>query len=197
MLGDFMNESKLLADSKASPWKIDKIRGRNKQVRWIPIIDVSGMGFFLGIDEEGKWVADSKDDIIEISSKSSVPLLPALELAYYEFCSKLSECVSKLGLPDSVMSTFPLTDTIRCGLEQVSDYWAESALNWCENYEKTELQRNLKDALEKLFFEKRASQKVRQRAKRLLEKIRKDKLSCIQFLHRQRYPDNYLFEKTY
>jgi len=159
----------LLEDSKAYPWKIDKIRDQNKQVRWIPIIDVSGMGFFLGIDEEGKWVADSKDDIIEIGSKSYVPLLHILELTYYEFYSKLSESVSKLGLPDFVVSTFPLTETIRCGLEQGADYWAGLALNWCENYGKTELQ-PLEDALEKLSSEKRASQKVRQRVRRLLKK---------------------------
>jgi hypothetical protein len=121
-----MNKLEIADLLKTEPrqWKISALRGENQSVRWLPIIDVSGKNFYLGLSEEGFWVA--------------------------------------------------WLETVICGLEQGSDYWAALALQWLES--RKELQTvELEQVLKKVSKAKWASQKVRQRSKRLKFAISLDK----------------------
>jgi hypothetical protein len=172
-----MNKLEIADLLKTEPrqWKISALRGENQSVRWLPIIDVSGKNFYLGLSEEGFWVADSRDKLIRLGKNGFfVPLLPILEQDYEEFLSHFKASLENRGLPVSIVSIFPWLETVICGLEQGSDYWAALALQWLES--RKELQTvELEQVLKKVSKAKWASQKVRQRSKRLKFAISLDK----------------------
>lgn len=149
-------------------WKISALRGEKQSVRWLPIIDVGGTNFFLGLTEEGFWVADSRDKLLGLGKNGFfIPLLPILEQNYEEFLNAFKASLKHRGLPISIVSDFPWLKTIICGLEQYSDYWATLALQWLESNK--ELQTvELMPILQKVSGAKWAKQKVRQRSKRIL-----------------------------
>ncbi len=183
-----MNQLELanLLTTKPQQWKTSMLRGENKSVRWVPIIDVTGKNFYLGLTEEGYWVANSRDQLLKLGQNGFfVPLLPVLEQNYEKFLTHFKVSLKKVGLPISIVSFFPWLETIICGLEQGSDYWAALALKWLESCQ--ELQTiEIESVLNKVSKAKWASQKVRQRSKRL-------KFAISKSLDKK---DDSLFQKT-
>ena len=155
-----------LLKTEPLPWKSSVLRGENNKVRWLPIIDVSGKNFYLGLSEKGFWVVESRDKLLRLD-KNGIPLLPILEQDFEEFLSHFKASLKKVGLPLSVVSIFPWLETVICGLEQGSDYWAALAIKWLQS--RKELQTvELEPILKEVSEAKWASQKVRQKSKRLL-----------------------------
>jgi len=164
-----MNQLEIANLLKPLPWKTSVLRGENHLVHWLPIIDVSGKNFYLGLSEKGFWVVESRDKLLRLG-KNSVPLLPILEQDYEEFLSHFKASLKKVGFPISVVSIFPWLETIICGLEQGSDYWAALAIKWLES--RKELQTiELEPILREVSRAKWASQKIRQKSKRLLRLV--------------------------
>jgi len=163
-----MNKIATLLQTEPLQWQISALRGENQSVRWLPIIDVNGTNFYLGLTEEGFWVADSRDKLLKLGKNGFfIPLLPILEQNYEEFLQKFKVSLKNRGLPISIVLNFPWRETIICGLEQYSDYWATLALQWLESNK--ELQTvELEPILQKVSKAKWASQKVRQKSKRIL-----------------------------
>jgi DNA-binding transcriptional regulator YiaG len=156
----------LLRESPHLQWQT--LRGEQQLVRWLPIIDVSRKGYYLGLTEEGIWVSDSRDQLIRLGKNGFfVPLLPLLEQDYEAFLSHFKASLKNFGLPYSIISTLPLLDAVTCGLEHGSDYWAALALKWIESCKKLQTI-ELIPKLEKVLKAKWASQPVRQKSKRLL-----------------------------
>lgn len=160
----------LLRKHEPLSWKLALLRGENKLIRWLPIIDINRTGYHLGLAVEGFWVCETHDDLLKLEKERYFVLLPMLERQFEEFWQELENSFKQVGLPTSIMTAFPVLEGVIGGLEQESDYWAKLALNWLESC--PELQTiQLIPILEQVTLAKWASQAARHRSKRLLKTL--------------------------
>ncbi len=145
-------------------WQVNIIK--EKQITWLPIFSYKDSEF--GFTKDGCWIVSSREQLVFLGENNFwIPLLPILEQDYEIFLNNVKDYLSNLYLPFSLLSTLPLLETVICGLEQGSDYWAGLAIKWidsCQTLQKHELIPKLEHVLQAKW----ASQKVRQKTKKIL-----------------------------
>ncbi len=137
-------------------------------VEWIPL----GLQFRndteLGISRHGFWTVGNKKMAREIVEDDAlVPLLVCLEIPPEDFEVQLLRCLEQSGIPRAAFDVFPKALLIDAGIRSSLPYWAELAMNWAEQSPRASVS---PEALASLAKAKWATQRLRQRARRLLVK---------------------------
>lgn len=157
----------------ASPqWRHSILQGHNDDLlRWLPVTKINGDTWY-GLSEDDRWVAGSEDEnvrLVEISEhEPAVPLLSCLEHSRSEIEALVAAGCQFVGLPATVVDTFPFEAGVTCGLMSSSDYWIELAIEWLQDM-------SINDKIAKILSgvvkSKGVSQKNRHRAARLFKQL--------------------------
>lgn len=138
-------------------------------VEWIPILQVSDSGVWIGLDRKGLWAVGRPDGKVSPpSAKMSPGWLTVLEMTEEEFLDRLAQAVAPLGLDFEVLkSRIPVSDFLTMALRGGSDHWMERAILWIQERVPSDEQIQL---LEDISESKQVGQRVRHAAKRLVRK---------------------------
>jgi len=139
---------------------------------WTPIF-VKESGYEAGVDENGKWYADTAEGLKAVDEDGGIGFLPILEMSRNDFNSYLTEKISQVDLKSDI-SISELTNRIINLSFNVSTYWAELGIEWLKE---TEIDIGLKDKLNMLIETKQYSQKFRHKAFAKIKRYERLKIS--------------------
>ncbi|GEM_PF-1978291 len=149
-------------------WITSYVGNLDKAERWIWIASVSEYGVSLGISEGGYWVIEAENIITPIvEGKHLRDLLPCLKMSPDEMTLLITKNLTKRGLSVKIWDGFPLQDLVMSGLKSRSDFWANLALNWVEEFPTTTL---FAEELEEIIGAEWVTQKTRHKAKKILKR---------------------------
>jgi len=103
-------------------------------VRWLPLVNISESGLWLGLEQEGEWILGRKHGSI-VPSKIGRPLpqpwLTLLDISETDFERRLDDAARQFRLPSAFLQArVPVDDVIALGLGSHSSHWAECATRW-------------------------------------------------------------------
>lgn len=101
-----------------------------QELRWVKVFEWKHHEY--GISSDGAWREACLEN--QLSHESNfMSFLSILELSRSDALALLRSEITRLGLPDSVIRTFPFDQVMLMGLKMMSDYWAEKVKNWLDN----------------------------------------------------------------
>ena len=154
--------------------KLGRFIREDNDVTWYPIIPISESGSSMGISSAGEWVVEVSEGIHHLDKPQLyVYVMVLLEKPYEDVYEEVLNILKRTSVDEEPGCIFPFVEIVNAGLEQGSDYWAALAFGWFDMFSEEDKLR-LRDALLKVMKAKWASQKIRQKAKRELNKLNPD-----------------------
>ena len=98
--------------------------------RWLPVLDLLGHGFPIGLTKAGTWVIESVDGLVPLDSEQALDsLLDCLYRPRLEVVHQLQSSVEAVGLPVTASESFPILELVAHAVD-FSPFYAELALEW-------------------------------------------------------------------
>jgi hypothetical protein len=145
----------------------------NETVVWLPLIYFNNGNCVMGLSMQGMWVIETKQGLAQLQEPQSfVRTLALLEEPVSVVKQQIHEKLNSDELSTLVEQIFPITDVVGMGLKKGSDYWANLAIDWFSELSIVQKQQ-LIDSLDAVSRAKWASQKVRQKANREINRVKK------------------------
>jgi hypothetical protein len=139
-------------------------------VEWFPILEVGPTGQLIGITREAEWLTTRKDGSVTspiADADGILSLLRLVELNPGTFREVAVTTLSNLGFDQSLMDKFPTCELIEFALKMRSNYWANYALDWMEEFDCSQ---DHLPTLQSMIDDRGAEQKLRHRARRILRR---------------------------
>ena len=135
-------------------------------IMWLPLWLISDSGLWIGLDRQARWVVGRLPGQVghptERLSPSWLPLLNHDESVAAE---ELSFGAAKHNLPAGLLESVPIDDIIVLALTSNNAHWIDRALIWLES---RKVRDDINEMLPTVVSSRSASQRARQRAKRLM-----------------------------
>lgn len=166
-----MHENKLMTGLSAVPgscWTVSSYADRAGVVTWLPLVQVSVTGIWLGLDRQGMWTLGRLDGVVQ-SSAESLPSswVTILDMEESLLRARLTSAAARFGLPAEVIqSLLPIDDVLKMAIRSRSNHWVERAVLWMSERGVSADQLRL---LEELATAEWANQRIRHGARRLLK----------------------------
>ena len=143
------------------------------EIHWVSVLCIDNPEINVGILQDGRWVVEGKNGLYALNeSKSHIKIMALLEKPLNSISDSITSVFKLSSFDVTVYDIFPFVDVVKAGLEQGSEYWAELAFKWFEDLP-IEKKVYLKDSLVGITNAKWASQKLRHKAEREVEKLSK------------------------
>ncbi len=157
----------MMKDIQAGLWTTSYVRNYDKIENWIPITSLEEDEICLGISEAGYWVLEVDEYIVPLLENRYLrDLLPCLKKPFNAMVSLVDEELRLKSLPAEIRDSFPFQSLVSSGLKSKSDFWANLALDWLDNFSNIDF---VNEELSELVQAKWTSQKTKQRAKKALK----------------------------
>lgn len=149
----------------------------SEEVSWVPLLYFENLNMKLGILLDGRWVVEGKNCLFILDEpKLYVRVMALLEIPINIVHKKIADTINVPDLEIQILEIFPFVEIVKAGLEQKSEYWAEIALEWF-GYLPFNKKKLLIESLDKITTAPWASQKLRHRTKKEIDKINKENLA--------------------
>jgi hypothetical protein len=140
-------------------------------IKWLPVIDLTGQGNYLGITETDTWVLSSSEGLKPIDNQDRfIAILSLLEKEYPSLIEELKLFEESINQEIDIISIFPFSEIVIAGLEHTGEYWTNLAINWIEYLDDTK-QLMFIDVLNNTIDSPRLTQKTRHRIKKILKRL--------------------------
>jgi hypothetical protein len=139
------------------------------EVRWLPLLQISSSGLWLGLDAGGEWVLGRLGSrVIASPSGNSSPWVTILDMTEEEFRERLTTAANRFNLPaSSLQERIPVNNILVMAIKSGSRHWAERAAVWLRE---RPIQGIDIDLIRELSEARWASQSTRQIAHQLLRR---------------------------
>lgn len=126
-----MDRVSLLSALDSPCWRRSHFRDdRAQEVRWLPVVDLLGYGYWIGLIDGGDWAIECVDGLGPLTSEDAFDsLLTCLFFPRADIEHKLRAGIETLGLPGALAESFPFVPLVAYALE-FSPFYAERALEW-------------------------------------------------------------------
>lgn len=161
----------LLVELSAVPdscWIVSSYPDHAGAVAWLPLVQISTTGIWLGFDRKGVWTLGRLDGEVQSSAEtlpsSWVTILDSDEKTVR---AKLDDAAARFGLsPENVQNLVPVENVLTVAIRSRSSHWAERAVHWMSG--RGVSQEHLK-LLRELSSARWANQRTRHIARRLVK----------------------------
>lgn len=115
-----------------APWvKKIEYNSEGSELNWLPVAELSGGRFLLGLTAEGLWARSTESAVQTVGDETAcVFFLPILEDLPEVVRGKIIDGLKCYGLSEEFMDTFPFEKVVIEGLKSQSEYWSGLALKW-------------------------------------------------------------------
>jgi hypothetical protein len=127
--------SDLMVELSAVPegcWIVSSYPDQAGAVAWLPLMQISTTGIWLGFDRKGVWTLGRLQGAVE-SSAGSLPSswVTILDSDERSLRAGLDAAAERFGLsPENVQNLVPIEDVLTVAIRSRSGYWAERAVHW-------------------------------------------------------------------
>lgn len=135
---------------------------------YLQVFRLPGKNWFVLLSPDNQWGLEHEGKFLPFTTPSScMPLLLMLDRPHSEMVDLIKARLHETGRGDGLIETFPFDFLIQCALTQGNSYWPMLAVQWLENgYPRSD---QMISALKHIPDDKRYSQNLRHRVKRLIE----------------------------
>lgn len=166
-----MTVSDLVVELSAVPescWIVSSYPDQAGAVAWLPLVQISTTGIWLGFDRKGVWTLGRLEGAVE-SSVGSLPSswVTILDADERSLRAGLGAAAERFRLaPENVQNLVPVGDVLTMAIRSRSSHWAERAVHWM--LDRGISQEHL-EILRELSTVKWANQRTRHIARRLVK----------------------------
>lgn len=150
-------------------WRVSATQ--HGRITWLPLWLISNSGLWIGLDRHARWVVGRLSGQVSVPTERLSPSwLPLLDHDESVIVEELSYSGTKYNLPiDLLLGSLPIDDLIALALASDNTHWIDRALIWLEP---REVRGDIDAMLPLVASSRSASQRARQRAKRLMKRGR-------------------------
>lgn len=123
-----------LSSVAENQWIVSSYPDQAGAVTWLPLVQISTTGIWLGLDRNGVWILGRLDGAVESSAKR----LPSswvtlLELSEESFRQDLQSAAERFELSsENLQKRIPVREVLTMAIRSRSAYWSERAVQWIQ-----------------------------------------------------------------
>ncbi|MEV0982658.1 hypothetical protein [Streptomyces sp. NPDC049915] len=166
-----MTASDLIVELSAVPercWIVSSYPDQSGAVEWLPLVQISVTGIWLGLDRRAVWTLGRIEGAVE-SSAENIPSswVTILDGDEKSFRVALNAAAERLGLSSKkLQKLIPVEEILTMAIRSRSSHWVERAVHWMSE---RHISGEHLQLLQELSTAKWANQRTRHMARRLVK----------------------------